>query len=155
MWMQDRILITQITQPLHGSYSTFRYHNPGPTTCPRGMPQLGRFTQWITSISRASLAQGNGSLVLLNSSSIDRDLATSPQPCPCSSGPAAAEDEAQCKITSITQIMQPLCGSHSPFRYHNPGATTSQGNATAGHTSQWITHISRGSLARGIHLWSS
>jgi hypothetical protein len=34
--------------------------------------------------SRASLAQGNVSLVLLNSSSIDHDLATSPQLCPCS-----------------------------------------------------------------------
>jgi hypothetical protein len=79
MQVQDRVLITQIMQPLRGSYSTFRYHNPGPTTHPRGTPQLGDFTQWFTSISRASLARGNPSLVLLNSSSIDRDLATSPR----------------------------------------------------------------------------
>jgi hypothetical protein len=51
--------------------------------------------------------------------------------------------------------MQPLHGSHSPFRYHNPGATTHPGgNATAGHFTQWIMHISRGSLAQGIHLRS-
>jgi hypothetical protein len=68
-------LITQIMQPLRGSHSTFRYHNPGATAHPRGMPQLGDFTQWIMGISRASLARGSASLVLLNSSSIDHDLA--------------------------------------------------------------------------------
>jgi hypothetical protein len=79
----DHALCSQITQPpitfriqISRSWS---FHTPQENvTAGRG------FTQRIRGISRASLAWGIASLVLLNSSSIDRDLATNPQPCPCS-----------------------------------------------------------------------
>jgi hypothetical protein len=48
-----------------GSHSVFRYHDPGPTTYPGRISQLGDFTQWTANISRADRPRGNVSLVPL------------------------------------------------------------------------------------------